>query len=72
MYFRNYGLRKTWLDNFLKSPFSEDPSTRHMVKLPNHYWNLNDRTVTYLLVIVKAIESEEFFICDMQNLKSVC
>ena len=27
MYFRNYQLRKTWLDKCLKSPVSEDPST---------------------------------------------
>ena len=27
MYLRKYGLAKTWLDNCLKSPFSEDPST---------------------------------------------
>ena len=26
MYFRNYGLRKPWLDTCLKSPVSEDPS----------------------------------------------
>ena len=24
MYFRNYGLRKTWLDKCLKSPVTED------------------------------------------------
>ena len=27
MLFRNYGLRKTWLDKCLKSLVSEDPST---------------------------------------------
>ena len=32
MYFRSYGLRKTWLDKCLKSPLSEDPSTSNMLK----------------------------------------
>ena len=31
MYFLTYGLRKTWLDKFLKSPVSEDPFTSNMV-----------------------------------------
>ena len=35
MYFRTYGLRKTWLFKYLKSPVSEDPSTSNMVDGPN-------------------------------------
>ena len=31
MYFRNYGIPKTWLDKCLKSSVSEDPLTRPMV-----------------------------------------
>ena len=31
MYFRNYGLPKTWLDQCLKSPVSEDPRKSNMV-----------------------------------------
>ena len=31
MYFGNYGLRKTWLDQYLKSLVEEDPSKRNMV-----------------------------------------
>ena len=27
---------KTWLDKFLKSPVSEDPSTSNMVNVPKH------------------------------------
>ena len=46
MDFRNYGLQKTWLDNCLKSPVSEDPLTSNMVNGPNHCWNLNDTTFT--------------------------
>ena len=37
MYFRNYGLLKTWLDNCLKSPVSEDSSTSNMVNGLKHY-----------------------------------
>ena len=36
MYFRNYGLRKTWLDNYVESPVSEDPSTNNMINGPKH------------------------------------
>ena len=41
MYFRNYGLRKTWfrktwLDNCVESPVSEDPSTNNMINGPKH------------------------------------
>ena len=31
MYFRNYRLSKTWLDQYLKRAISEDPSTVNMV-----------------------------------------
>ena len=31
MYFRNYGLPKTWLDQCLKTPVSEDPLKSNMV-----------------------------------------
>ena len=37
MYFRNYGLRKPWLDECLKSPFSADPLKSNMVNAPKHY-----------------------------------
>ena len=40
MYFRNYWLRKTWLDKCLKSPVSEDPLTSNMVNCPKHCWIL--------------------------------
>ena len=46
MYFRYYGLRKKWLDNCLKSPVSEDPSTRNMVNAPKHCLNLKERSFT--------------------------
>ena len=46
MYFRNYGLQKTWLDICLKSPVSDDPLTGNMVNGIKHCCNLNDRTIT--------------------------
>ena len=36
MYFRNYRLRKKWLDQCLKGPTSEDPLTGNMVNVPKH------------------------------------
>ena len=36
MYFRNYGLRKTWLDQRLKSSVSEDPLKSNMKNAPKY------------------------------------
>ena len=36
MYFRNYGLRKTWLDQRLKSPISVDPLKSNMENAPKY------------------------------------
>ena len=41
MYFRNYLLRNTWLDKFLKRPVSEDPFGGNMANGPKHWCNLN-------------------------------
>ena len=49
MYFRNYGLRKTWLDICLKSPVSEDRMTGIMVNGPKDCCNLNDGTFTIFI-----------------------
>ena len=49
IYLWTYGLHKTWLDNCLKSPVSEDPSTSNMVNGPKHCWNLNDTTITIFI-----------------------
>ena len=46
MYFRNYGLPKTWLDQCLKSPVSEDPSKSNMVIALKHCGNLRDNSFT--------------------------
>ena len=49
MYFQNYGLRKTWLDQCLKSPGSEDPSKSNMVNAPKHCSNLKDSSFTIFI-----------------------
>ena len=42
----NYGLQKTWLDIFLKSPVSKETLTSNMVNGPNDCCHLNGSTVT--------------------------
>ena len=37
MYFRSYGLRKTWLDNVLKKPILEDRSRSNMANDPKDF-----------------------------------
>ena len=46
MYFPTYALRKAPLDNCLKSPASEDPSTSNMVNGPKQCRNLNGSAFT--------------------------
>ena len=45
MYFRNYRLSKTWLDQSLKSAVSEHPLIVNMLKSPKHLCNLDERHV---------------------------
>ena len=49
MYFLSYGLRKSWLDKYLKSPVSEDPSTSSMVNGSKHCWNVEESTFTIFI-----------------------
>ena len=49
MYFRNYGLPKTWLDKCVKSPVSEDPSKSNMVNAPKLCSNFKDTFFTIFL-----------------------
>ena len=72
MYFPNYGLRKTWLDNCLKSPVPYDLFTRTIVNRPKHCFNLNDSTFAiYLLITMNTIESEKDSFNDMENINSL-
>ena len=49
MYFRNYGLPKTWLDKCLKSAVSDDPSTDNTANGLKHCFSLNDSTLTIFI-----------------------
>ena len=49
MYFRNYGPRKTWLDQCVKSPVSRYPSKSNMVNGPKHCWNLKDSSFSIFI-----------------------
>ena len=46
MYFPKCFLRKTWLDQCLKSCVSPDPSTDDMENGTQHYCNLEDNDFT--------------------------
>ena len=49
MYLRNYRLPKTWLDQCVKSPVSEDPSKSNMVNATKHCLNLKDTPFTIFI-----------------------
>ena len=46
---------KTWLDNCLKSPVSEDPSKGNMGKWPRYCWNLHHGTFLILIDNLQGI-----------------
>ena len=71
MYFRNYGLAKTLLDQSLKSPVSEDPTKSNMVNAPKHCSNLKDTSLPYLLITGKSIVLQKVSVGDIRNLKTV-
>ena len=50
MYFRTYGLPKSWLDQCLKSPASEHPSKNNMVNVPKHYSTLKNSSFPIFIV----------------------
>ena len=49
MYFGNYGLPKTWLDQCLKSPVSEYPSKTNVANAPKHCSHLKDNPFTTVI-----------------------
>ena len=71
MDFRNYGLPKTWLDQCLKSPVSEDPTKSNMINKPKHCSNLKDTSLPYLLITGTSIVLQKVSVSYMQNLKTV-
>ena len=70
MYFRNYGLPKTWLDQCLKSPVSEDPTKSNMVNAPKHCSNLKDTSLPDLLTTAKSIVLQKVSVSYVENLKT--
>ena len=71
MYFRDYGLQKTWLDQYLKTPVSEDPTKSNMVNAPKHCSNLKATSLPYLLITGKTIVLQNVSRSHIQNLKTV-
>ena len=49
MYFRNYGLPKTWLDRCLKSPVSGHSLKSNMGNAPKYCSNLTDTSLTIFI-----------------------
>ena len=71
MYFRHYGLRKTWLDECLKNHASDDPLTSKMVKGQNTMEIWTTAPLASQLITVKAIELEKVSHSDMQDFSAV-
>ena len=71
MYFRNYGLRKTWLDQCLKSPVSQDPAKSKIVNAPKYVEIWMTAPLPYILLHVEAIDLQKGSVSDMQYLKIV-
>ena len=72
MYFRNYRLKKTWLDQRQKIRVSEDPSTDDMANGSKQFCNLNEAPLQYLLISVNVVVLEKVSFSDIQNPKTVC
>ena len=72
MYFRNYRLRKMWLDKCLKIPVSEDSWTVKIASGLKHCCNLNDSTFSTFTNHCESIALEKVSFNDMQNRKTVC
>ena len=49
MYFGIYGLRKKWLDEFLKSPVPDRTLTSNIVSGAKHTFNLDGSTYTIFI-----------------------
>ena len=72
MYFRNYRLKKTWLDQRQKIGVSEDPSTDDMANGSKQFCNLNEAPLQYLLISVNVVVLEKVSFSDIKNPKTVC
>ena len=72
MYFRNYGLQIRGLEECLKNPISEAPSTTNMGNVHKHCCNLGDRTFTLFIDCCdqKSLGLFLVYFCAMQNLNT--
>ena len=58
MYFGNYRLGKTSLDQCVKSTVSERPLTVNMLKGPKYLYNLHGSTFTIFFITLGDIDKE--------------
>ena len=71
MYSRKYWLPKMWLDQYLKSPDSEDPFKSNMENGPKYVEIWMTAPIPYLLINVKTIDLEKVSLREMQYLQTV-
>ena len=72
MYFLNYRLRKTWLDQCLKNCVAENRSTDIVANGSKHCCNLKDNTFTIFINHCEGSCIGKVSFSDIQNLKTVC
>ena len=72
MYFRNYELRKRWLDKCQKKSRFTGPFNKQHGKSPNNIEIWTTAPLPYLFINVKVIALEKVSFNDIQNLNTVC
>ena len=65
IYFRNYRIPKTWLDQFLKSPVTKNSSTLIILKISTHLRSLHDSTFIKFFITLGEIEFENVSVRNM-------
>ena len=70
MYFRNYGLQKTWLKKCLKSHVSEHPST--VIMLVGHNAAETCALLPYFSITPAEMQFQNFSLSDILNPKTLC
>ena len=69
MYFRCYGLRKSWLDKCLKGSETEDPLTDNIANGLKHCFYMKDSTFTTFINHCEVFALDKVSFSDMQNRK---
>ena len=70
MYFLNYGLPKTWLDECRKVPFQKIRRKAIWEMQPTFVEIRRTPPLPYLLITAKAIVLQKVSLTNMQNLKT--